>query len=97
MTASKPGRRPRLRCCCQRHFDTLTVDRTAAWQRVGELIARTKPREYDDAVQILVYLRDLGEHDGDSTSFRDRLAELRAVNVRKPSLLERLSFAGPDT
>ena len=81
----------------QRHLDTLASDQPAAWQRVDELIATKKPREYDTAVQLLVDLRDLGERDGDSSSFRDRLAELRAVHARKPSLLERLNLAGLDT
>ncbi|MFF5181843.1 hypothetical protein ACFY2Q_27790 [Micromonospora sp. NPDC000316] len=81
----------------QRHLDTLAVDQPAAWQQVDELIATKKPREYDTAVQLLVDLRDLGERDGDTSSFRHRLAELRAVHARKPSLLERLNLAGLDT
>lgn len=81
----------------QRHLDTLASDQPAAWLRVDELIATKKPGEYDTAVQLLVDLRDLGERDGDSSSFRDRLAELRAVHARKPSLLERLNLAGLDT
>ncbi|MEV6811901.1 hypothetical protein [Micromonospora sp. NPDC051296] len=80
----------------QRHLDALAVDQPAAWQRVDVLIATKKPREYDTAVQLLVDLRDLGVCDGDVTSFRDRLAELRAVHARKPSLLERLDLAGLD-
>ncbi|GIJ23565.1 hypothetical protein [Micromonospora lutea] len=81
----------------QQHLDTLAVDQPAAWQRVAELIATKKPREYDTAVQLLVDLRDLAERDGDSTSFQNRLAELRAAHARKPSLLERLDVAGLDT
>ncbi|MGV9370758.1 hypothetical protein [Micromonospora tulbaghiae] len=81
----------------QRHLDTLAVDQPTAWQRVNELIATKKPREYDTAVQLLVDLRDLGERDGDSASFQHRLAELRAAHARKPSLLERLNLAGLDT
>ncbi|WP_406074690.1 hypothetical protein [Micromonospora sp. NBC_01638] len=81
----------------QRHLDTLASDQPAAWQRVDELIATKKPREYDAAVQLLVDLRDLGERDGDVASFRYRLADLRAVHARKPSLLERLNLAGLDT
>jgi uncharacterized Zn finger protein len=64
---------------------------------VDTLIATKKPREYDSAVQLLIDLRDLAERDGDSTSLRNRLAELRAVHARKPSLLERLNLAGLDT
>ncbi|MEU7615735.1 hypothetical protein AB0B27_06485 [Micromonospora rifamycinica] len=81
----------------QRHLDTLAVDQTAAWQRVDELIAMKKPREYDTAVQLLVDLHDLAERDGGSSSFRKRLAELRVVHARKPSLLERLNLAALDT
>lgn len=81
----------------QRHLDTLAVDQPAAWQRVDTLIATKKPREYETAVQLLIDLRDLGERDGDITSFRNRLAELKAVHARKPSLLERFNLAGLDT
>ncbi|MGS2617641.1 hypothetical protein ACVCAH_24420 [Micromonospora sp. LZ34] len=80
----------------QRHLDALAVDQPAAWQRVNELIDTKKPREYDTAVQLLVDLRDLSERDGDTTPFRQQLAELRTVHARKPSLLERLERAGLD-
>jgi hypothetical protein len=80
----------------QRHLDTLAVDQPAAWQRIDELIATKKPREYDTAVQLLVDLRDLAERDGDTAAFQQRLAELRAAHARKPSLLERLDLAGLD-
>jgi hypothetical protein len=80
----------------QRHLDTLAVDQPAAWQRIDELIAMTKPREYDTAVKLLVDLRDLAERDGDTAAFRHRLAELRTMHARKPSLLERLHLAGLD-
>ena len=80
----------------QRHLDALAVDQPAAWQQVNELIDTKKPREYDTAVQLLVDLRDLGERDGSTTLFQQRLAELRAVHARKPSLLERLELAGLD-
>lgn len=80
----------------QRHLDTLAVDQPAAWLQVDNLIAAKKPREYDMVVQLLVDLRDLGERDGDTTAFQHRLAELRAVHARKPSLLERLNLAALD-
>jgi hypothetical protein len=80
----------------RRHLDTLAADQPAAWQRVNELLATKKPRDYDTAVQLLVDLRDLGERDGTTTAFRQRLAELRTVHARKPSLLERLDLAGLD-
>jgi hypothetical protein len=80
----------------QRHLDALAVDQPAAWQRVNNLIATKKPRDYDTAVQLLVDLRDLGERDGNTAPFRQRLADLRTVHARKPSLLQRLELAGLD-
>jgi hypothetical protein len=80
----------------QRHLDALAVDQPAVWQQVNELIATKKPSEYDTAVRLLVDLRDLGERDGNTAHFRQRLAELRTIHVRKPSLLERLQLAGLD-
>jgi hypothetical protein len=80
----------------QRHLDTLAVDQPAVWQQVNALIATKRPRDYDTAVQLLVDLRDIGERDGNSAPFRQRLAELRTVHARKPSLLERLDLAGLD-
>ena len=80
----------------QRHLGTIAVDQPAAWQRVDELIATKRPREYDTAVQLLLDLRDLGERDGDTALFRKRLADLHTVHARKPTLLERLDLAGLD-
>jgi hypothetical protein len=81
----------------QRHLDTLAVDQPAAWQRVEELVATKKPREYDTAVQLLADLRSLAERDGTTATFRQRLVELRTAHARKPSLLERLALAGLDS
>lgn len=39
-------------------------------------------------MQLLVDLRDLGERDGDTAGFRQRLTELRAVHARRSSLLD---------
>ena len=80
----------------QRHLDTLAVDQPAVWQRIDELIATKKPREYDSAVQLLVDLRDLTERDGGTAAFEHRLTGLRVTHARKPSLLQRLDLVGLD-
>lgn len=80
----------------QRHLETLAADQRGAWRRVDSLIATKKPREYDTAVQLLADLRDLSERDGTTPLFQQRLAAVRAVHARKPSLLERLDLAGLD-
>jgi hypothetical protein len=80
----------------QRHLDTLAVDQPAVWQRIDELIATKKPREYDSAVQLLVDLPDLTERDGGTAAFEHRLTVLRVTHARKPSLLQRLDLVGLD-
>jgi hypothetical protein len=54
----------------------------AAWRRVSELIATTKPREYDTAVQLLVDLRNFAERDDGTAAHRQRSAEMRAAHAR---------------
>jgi uncharacterized Zn finger protein len=90
---TRPAGRGSAASARQRHLDTLAVDQPAAWQRIDELIATKKPREYDTAVQLLVDPRDLAERDGDTAAFRQRLTELRAAHGRKSRLLERLDLA----
>jgi hypothetical protein len=78
----------------QRHLDTLAVDQPATWQRIDELIATKKPREYDTAVQLLADLRHLADRDRDTAAVQQRLTALRAAHTRKPSLLQRLELTG---
>ena len=65
-----------------------------AWQHVDHLIAPKRPREYDQAVAILIDLRALGNRDDRAEAFADRLGQLRERHLRKPSLLERFDKAG---
>ena len=75
-------------------LDELSVDPERAWQRVAELIATKKPKEYDTAVTLLADLRALSERDGQRKAFRGRFRQLCQEHARKPSLLDRLERAG---
>ena len=77
----------------EQRLDELSVDPEGAWQRVAELIATKKPKEYDAAVALLAYLQALAERDGQRKAFRGRMHELRQEHARKPSLIERLERA----
>jgi hypothetical protein len=78
----------------EQRLDALAADPERAWRRVDELIATKKPREYDEAVALLVDLKALGELDGLRKAFRGRMHQLRQEHARKPSLLERIERAG---
>ncbi|WP_432984152.1 hypothetical protein [Dactylosporangium sp. CA-233914] len=78
----------------ERRLDELAADPERAWQRVAELIATKKPKEYDAAVALLADLKTLGERDGQRKAFRGRMHQLRLEHARKPSLLDRFERVG---
>lgn len=75
------------------HLDALAGREPAIWQQVEGLIASKQPKGYDQAVTLLVDLRDLAARKN-GADFRRRVEELRAAHARKPTLIERLKRAG---
>ncbi|MEV4140324.1 hypothetical protein AB0J72_50210 [Dactylosporangium sp. NPDC049742] len=78
----------------EQRLDELAADPERAWQRVADLIATKKPKEYDAAVTLLADLKALSERDGQRKTFRARIHQLCQEHARKPSLLDRLERAG---
>lgn len=76
-----------------KHLDKLAGKEPALWKQVEQLVATKQPKRYDEAVGILIDLRDLAARK-DGVDFRRRLAVLRAEHARKPTLIERLHKAG---
>jgi len=66
----------------------------AAWRDVEQLIAQRNARKYDEAVALLVDLRDLAQRDRTTAAFARRLRDLRAQHASKPRLIERFDGAG---
>ncbi|MEV5888642.1 hypothetical protein [Nonomuraea fuscirosea] len=79
------------------HLNRLAQDLEAAWDRVEASIGTKKPREYDQAVQLLRDLRILAIRDEHAGVFAQRLAHLRERHQGKPSLMKRLNDAGLTT
>ena len=67
---------------------------SALWERIGNLISGRKTKEYDEAVKLLVDLRDLHTSNDGSTHFQIRLAALREDHRNKRQFLRRLNQAG---
>ncbi|MFI5840014.1 hypothetical protein ACIA8K_09935 [Catenuloplanes sp. NPDC051500] len=80
----------------QRHLDRLSRDQIRAWQRVFALIDTKTSRGYDEAVQLLIDLRDISERDSAEAAFGQRIAELRAGHLSKPAFQRRLADVGLD-
>ena len=64
------------------------------WQRVDTLIRATKPKEYDQAVTLLIDLRDLDRREGRQAEFEQRAQRIRNSYPNRPALLQRLDRAG---
>ncbi|HLF84628.1 MAG TPA: hypothetical protein VI837_10675 [Blastocatellia bacterium] len=76
----------------EKHLDSLASHLPELWDKVESLIATKQPRKYDEAINILIDLRDLDTRTkcGD---FRFLIAELRRAHARKPAFIERLNTA----
>lgn len=76
-----------------KHLDMLAPIESDLWKRVEDLVATKQPKRYDEAVALLIDLRDLAERKN-GADFHHRLEVLRAGHARKPMLIERLHKAG---
>ncbi len=76
-----------------RHLNRLSGREPTLWRQVNERIATRQPKSYDEAVKLLVDLRELSQRNH-GTDFHLRLEALRHEHARKPSLIDRLDRAG---
>jgi hypothetical protein len=77
-----------------KHLERLQGRELAVWQRVGDLVQTSKPREYDLAIAILADLRDLAALTGQTEEFKSRFSQLRQRFSTRPSFQQRLIKAG---
>ena len=76
-----------------KHLNQLAGKEPVLWEKVEHLVATKQPKSYDQAVQLLVDLRDLAARK-DAADFRWRVEALRTAHARKPTLIVRLERAG---
>jgi hypothetical protein len=77
----------------EKHLDSLVGREAKLWAEVDGLAATKQPKNYDQAVKLLVDLRDLAPR-GEAGDFGLRIEALREKQARKPSFIERLRKAG---
>jgi hypothetical protein len=64
-----------------------------AWRDVQALIEEKKARPYDEAVALLVKLRDLAVFQNQLPEFQTKMADLQARYASRPAFQERLRKA----
>jgi len=72
-----------------KHLDDLARRESSAWIEVGRLIATKLPKNYDQAVTLLVDLRDLARRSNRAEGPEARIQKLRQQHANKPGLLKR--------
>lgn len=77
-----------------RELEALATREAEAWAEVESLIEEKKAKPYDEAVRLLVKLRDLAKHQGNEAVFQERLNDIHEKYSRRPALLDRLGKAG---
>jgi ribosomal protein L12E/L44/L45/RPP1/RPP2 len=78
----------------RRYLGQLASQKEATWRNVTELIQKKQPKAYDQAVQLLIHLRDLALHEQDEAPFKAQVETLRETHRAKVSFLDRLANAG---
>jgi len=78
----------------EKHLDTIASREAENWLRVDHLIATKQPGRYDEAISLLIDLRDVAKRKGEMKEFIARVALLRNQHEKKPSLLKRMEKVG---
>jgi hypothetical protein len=78
----------------ERRLDELAAKEPAAWRNVASLIATKQPGMYDDAVKLLIDLRDVSVRSDRAAEFDARVRRLADEHVRKVTFVDRLRRAG---
>ncbi len=77
-----------------KYLESLVGREDSIWEKVGELIITKQPAKYDEAVSMLVDLRDLHKKTATEKVFNRKLNTISANHYRKVSFLNRLEKAG---
>ncbi|MCI0491022.1 MAG: hypothetical protein L0229_30905 [Blastocatellia bacterium] len=77
-----------------RRLEELAQKEGELWKQVFALIAEKKTKAYEEAVKILVDLRDVADHFGHSEHFESRISQIHEDYSRLSGLTRRLDQAG---
>jgi len=75
-------------------LETLAPREAQVWDEVDNLLIKAQSNSYDQAVALLIQLKELAQYKGDSLTFKERLNTIRKIYSRRTGLLERLKKAG---
>ena len=74
-------------------LEALAKREAQTWEEVDALIQQTQAKAYDEAVRLLLKLRDLARYQGQEATFQQRLNNIYEQYCRRSALLRRLHEA----
>jgi len=93
--AKEQARKKRERALArEKYIESLAGREESIWKEVNECINSKQPTKYDEAVKLLVDLRDLNKRSGTEKTFKQKLKTICETHHRKVSFLNRLQKAG---
>jgi hypothetical protein len=93
--AKEQARKKRERALArEKYIESLAGREDSIWKKVDELIVWKQAAKYDEAVELLVDLRDLYKKTGKEKAFNKKLKTICENHYRKVSFLNRLQKAG---
>ena len=93
--AKEQARKKRERALArEKYIESLAGREDNIWKKVAEFIDSKQPAKYDEAVKLLVDLRDLNKKTGTEKAFNRKYKTICENHHRKVSFLNRLQKAG---
>ncbi len=80
----------------KKYLNELEKREDEVWKKVNDLIQTLRPVDYDEAVKLLVDLRDLNKEIDNDLIFKDKMRRIYEKHHRKSSFIGRLKKNGLD-
>ncbi|MCI5144096.1 MAG: hypothetical protein D3923_00895 [Candidatus Electrothrix sp. AR3] len=77
----------------KKYLNELAGRENEIWKKVNSLILTKKPKDYDEAVRLLIDLKDLAKKNNTTSLFTSKLMVIRENHSRKSSLINRIDSA----
>ncbi|MBU1340998.1 MAG: hypothetical protein KKE44_09365 [Proteobacteria bacterium] len=74
----------------EKYLNGLAGRENEIWKKVDALILTKKPKEYDEAVRLLIDLKDLAKKNNTTSLFKSKLMAIRENHSRKSSFINRI-------
>ena len=77
----------------EKHLNGLAGREKEIWKKVDTLILTKKPKDYDEAVRLLIDLKDLAKKTNTTSLFKSKLMAIRENHSRKSSFINCIDSA----